>query len=123
MVMCIFLDLTGEVMRQAINSAGAGNTKTCFRLLTFLQEIHDGFISLNRDSSRNFNRELSSKLRTLRGSLRKVENVCYNINVRGSEVPKHLLGTYLGISGQLSDNVRSSEFTSGAADENYEFDD
>ena len=110
-------------MRQAINSAGAGNTKTCFRLLTFLQEIHDGFISLNRDSSRNFNRELSNKLRTLRGSLRKVENVCYNINVRGSEVPKHLLGTYLGISGQLSDNVRASEFSSGAADENYEFDD
>ena len=30
-------DLTGEVMRQAVNSAGFGNTKMCFQLLTFLQ--------------------------------------------------------------------------------------
>ena len=106
-------------MRQAINSAGAGNTKTCFRLLNFLQEIHDGFVALRRDS----HREVSSKLRVLRQSLRKVENVCYNINVRGSEVPKHLLGTYLGISGQLNDNSRSNEFTSGGAEEGYDFED
>merc|ERR1711894_378611 len=75
---------------------GAGNTKTCFRLLNFLQKIHDGFVALRRDS----HREVSSKLRVLRQSLRKVENVCYNINVRGTEVPKHLLGTYMEFSKQ-----------------------
>ena len=106
-------------MRQAINSAGAGNTATCFRLLTFLQEIHDGFVSLRRDS----HREIPSKVRVLRQSLRKVENVCYNINVRGSEVPKHLLGTYLGISGQLNENIRQSDFSSGPNDEDYDFED
>ena len=107
-------------MRQAINSAGAGNTKTCFRLLTFLQEIHDGFVSLRRDS----HREIPSKLRVLRGSLRKVENVCYNINVRGSEVPKHLVGTYLGKTGQLTNNPRSNDFeNSNIAEDNYEYED
>ena len=98
-------------MRQAINSAGAGNTKACFRLLTFLQEIHDGFVALRRDYS---HREISAKVRVLRGSLRKVENVCYNINVRGSEVPKHLVGTYLGKTGQLTDNKRSTDFQESA---------
>ena len=39
-------DLTGEVMRQAVNSAGAGNARMCFNLLNFLQEIHDGFVAL-----------------------------------------------------------------------------
>ena len=107
-------------MRQAINSAGAGNTKTCFRLLTFLQEIHDGFVSLRRDS----HREIPSKLRVLKGSLRKVENVCYNINVRGSEVPKHLVGTYLGKTGQLTNNPRSNDFENiNIAEDNYEYED
>ena len=105
-------------MRQAINSAGSGNTQACFRLLAFLQEIHDGFVSLRRDS----HREVPAKLRVLKASLRKVENVCYNINVRGTEVPKHLLGQYLGISGQLSDNIRSpKEFAGGVGEESYDY--
>ena len=110
----MILDLTGEVMRQAVNSAGAGNTKACFRLLTFLQEIHDGFVGLRRDYS---HREISAKIRVLRASLRKVENVCYNINVRGSEVPKHLVGTYLGKTGQLTDNKRYNDFQESANNE------
>ena len=102
-------------MRQAINAAGAGNTKTCFRLLTFLQEIHDGFIALRRDS----HREIPVKLRVLQASLKKVEHVCYNINVRGTEVPKHLLGTYLGVSGQLTGPKDFGQ--SGAGEESYEY--
>ena len=37
-------DLTGEVMRQAINSVGPGHISVCFDLLNFLHEIHGGFI-------------------------------------------------------------------------------
>merc|ERR1712029_381326 len=93
-------DLTGEVMRQAVNSAGAGNARMCFNLLNFLQEIHDGFVALP-DS----HREVPRKLGVLQSSLRKVENVCYNINVRGTEVPKHLLGTYMEPSGNRQPQV------------------
>ena len=35
--------------------------------------------------------ELERKVKVLRQSMRKVENACYNINVRGTEVPKHML--------------------------------
>ena len=48
----------------------------------------------------NSHREVPRKLGVLQTSLRKVENVCYNINVRGTEVPKHLLGTYMEFSKQ-----------------------
>ena len=99
-------DLTGEVMRQAINAAGSGNTKLCFTLLKFLQEIHDGFVILTRDS----HREIPKKLHVLHSSLRKVETVCYNINVRGTEVPKHLLGTYLELSGAKQQQQSSRDF-------------
>ena len=36
-------------------------------------------------------RELERKVKVLEQSMRKVENACYNINVRGTEVPKHML--------------------------------
>ena len=40
---------------------------------------------------RNDLRELERKVKVLEQSMRKVENACYNINVRGTEVPKHML--------------------------------
>ena len=46
-------DLTGELgrrlMRDAINSAAAGNTKTCFSLLNLLHQINEGFSKLDKD--------------------------------------------------------------------------
>lgn len=36
-------------------------------------------------------REINRKHYTLKQSLNKMEMVCYNIVVRGSEVPKHML--------------------------------
>lgn len=55
-------------------------------------EIHGGFIMLPRNDLR----VLEQKVKVLRQSMRKVENACYNINVRGTEVPKHMLkGRYL----------------------------
>merc|ERR1719471_1379648 len=94
-------DLTGEVMRQAINGVGLGNVAGCFDLLDFLHEIHGGFVMLPRNDLRE-RFELERKLKVLRQSMRKVENACYNINVRGTEVPKHMLkGRAIHMHGPL----------------------
>lgn len=37
------------------------------------------------------NKEISKKGYVLRQSLSKMELVCYNIQIRGSEIPKHML--------------------------------
>ena len=50
-------------------------------------EIHGGYIMLPRSDTR----ELDRKVKVLKQSMRKVENACYNINVRGTEVPKNML--------------------------------
>ena len=61
----------------------------------------------------NSHREVPRKLGVLQSSLRKVENVCYNINVRGTEVPKHLLGTYMEFSKQQAPSQQlSADFES-----------
>ena len=79
-------DLTGELMRLAINSIGAGNLDLPFKLCCFIREIHDAFVLIG-----NRSRELPRKLSVLRQSLHKVEAACYTLQVRGSEIPKHML--------------------------------
>ncbi len=39
MLTCAFYSTVGEVMRQAINMVGAGETEVCFKLLAFLHQI------------------------------------------------------------------------------------
>jgi len=88
-------DLTGEVMRQAINLVGAGETDACFRLLRFLGEIHAGFTKIKVASQPFLHKEMRMKMQTLEQSVKKVENACYAIEVRGSEVPeKYLSGIF-----------------------------
>lgn len=79
-------DLTGEMMRRAINSVGDGELDRPFEICSFLQEIESAYSGLN-----NCNREVNRKLTVLRQSLRKVEAACYTLKVRGSEIPKHML--------------------------------
>ncbi|WAR20032.1 TSNAX-like protein, partial [Mya arenaria] len=79
-------DLTGEMTRRAINSVGDGDLTRPFEICTFLQEMESGYSGLT-----NCNREVNRKLTVLRQSLRKVENACYTLRVRGSETPKHML--------------------------------
>lgn len=79
-------DLTGELMRLAINSVGNGDLETPREVCQFLRELELGFTSLG-----NTNREIGRKIYTLRQSLRKVETACYTLQVRGSEIPKHML--------------------------------
>ncbi|XP_033104897.1 translin-associated protein X-like isoform X2 [Anneissia japonica] len=80
-------DLTGELMRYCINSIGHGNIKKPFELVSFMREIYEGFSLCSASASR----ELKQKMETMRRSLRKVENTCYTLQVRGSEIPKHML--------------------------------
>jgi len=81
-------DLTGELMRNAINSLATGNTEVCFSLLALLQTVAEAFDKLERKEAP---RDLGGKVRVLKQSMRKVEQACYSIQVRGSEIPKNHL--------------------------------
>nr|CAD7597212.1 unnamed protein product [Timema genevievae] len=86
-------DLTGELMRKCINNLGSGNIEGCYQTSAFVREIYKGFLSIG-----NVAKEMSRKVYTLRQSLSKMENACYTIHVRGSEIPKHMLADVLSSS-------------------------
>lgn len=79
-------DLTGELMRLCINSVGSGNRDLPFLLLPFFRALYQGFHSFSPGI-----KYMGQKMSVLRSSLGKVENVCYTLKVRGSEIPKHML--------------------------------
>ncbi|XP_078352114.1 translin-associated protein X-like [Oculina patagonica] len=83
-------DLTGELMRLCINSAANGDQNTPFEVCRFLREIHEAFLSFG-----NVSRDVASKLRVLKTSMNKVENACYTLRVRGSEIPQFSLAEAL----------------------------
>lgn len=80
-------DLTGELMRKCINAVGQGNLEEPFVLCRFLRDVYTGFLGFGNTAGR----EMSRKVWTLFQSVRKVENACYTIKVRGSEMPSHML--------------------------------
>ncbi|XP_022324422.2 translin-associated protein X-like [Crassostrea virginica] len=79
-------DLTGELMRFAINSVGSGNLDCPNEVCAYLRRMLGGFESLGQVS-----REMGRKVSTLRQSLQKVESACYALQIRGSEIPTHML--------------------------------
>ncbi|XP_029030813.1 translin-associated protein X [Betta splendens] len=92
-------DLTGELMRMCISSVGNGDIDTPFQLSQFLRQIHDGFSYIGNTGPY----EISKKLHTLRQSLGKVEDACYTLRVRGSEIPKHMLADVFSSRTTLMD--------------------
>lgn len=80
-------DLSGELMRKCINNLGAGDIKGCIKTCNLVRKLYTGFQSIGPT--------MSHKSFTLRQSLLKMEMVCYNIHVRGTEVPKHMLADVL----------------------------
>lgn len=92
-------DLTGELMRLCISSVGNGDIDTPFQLSQFLRQIHDGFSYIGNTGPY----EVSKKLHTLRQSLGKVEDACYTLRVRGSEIPKHMLADVFSSRTTLMD--------------------
>ena len=96
-------DLTGELMRLCINSVGCGDRDLPFQLLPFIRAVYCGFLSLGPVS-----KEMGRKISTLKSSVLKVENVCYTLKIRGSEVPEHMLVHVLTTSSQ-DNNITASE--------------
>lgn len=102
-------DLTGELMRLAINTLGQSLMPTLQdedasilspeqrvqHILQFLRDIKSGFdgLSLTKMSP------ISKKMGVLRQSLQKIELACYNVKVRGAEYPPEVLRQML-MSGQ-----------------------
>ena len=97
-------DLTGELMRLGINSIGTGEHERPFDLLPFMRALYCGFHSIRPHS-----RVLPKKMAVLRTSLAKVENVCYTLKIRGSEIPKHMLAEMFNTSSQRPN--QQQEFT------------
>lgn len=79
-------DLTGEVMRNCINSLGSGDTDNCFKTCKFLQNIYSKYLTIS--SVQNRGRDFTQKISTMRASTLKCEHVCYNLMVRGTEGSK-----------------------------------
>lgn len=86
-------DLTGELMRLGVNSIGSGEHDRPFDLLPFLRALYCGFHSIRPNS-----RMLPKKMGVMRESLVKVENACYMLKIRGSEIPKHMLADMFSTS-------------------------
>ncbi|XP_071869248.1 translin associated factor X [Bombus fervidus] len=80
-------DLTGELMRMCISNLARGDKDKCYQTCNFVRDIYKCFLGCTNASNRLMNR----KLYTLEQNLHKIENACYAINVRGSEIPKHIL--------------------------------
>lgn len=101
-------DLTGELMRNAINALGAGNMEVCFTLLEILQCMAEGFGQIDKkDAPRDF----GQKLWTLKQSCKKVEAACYAISVRGSEIPKnHLADIFVKREDERENFGQSEDF-------------
>jgi len=100
-------DLTGELMRNAINSLATGNTEVCFSLLALLQTVAEAFDKLERKEAP---RDLAGKVRVLKQSMRKVEQACYSIQVRGSEIPKnHLVDIFTDFREDKDSSGRGRE--------------
>jgi len=83
-------DLTGELMRAAINSIAAGNQSRPLHICDFLTSVYAGFALFPNSISSSY-KDWSQKMRTFRQSLAKVENVCYVLKLRGTEVPDYML--------------------------------
>ncbi|ESO97480.1 hypothetical protein LOTGIDRAFT_187846 [Lottia gigantea] len=93
-------DLSGELMRLAINNITAGKFDLSFKVCEFLQVLLSSFSLFG-----NTIKELNRKMTTLQQSLRKVENACYTLRVRGCEIPTHILADVIAGSGKISEQI------------------
>ncbi|KAG8235268.1 hypothetical protein J437_LFUL014268 [Ladona fulva] len=91
-------DLTGELMRKCIMSLGTGDIETCHKTCSFVREIYRGFLRNGQVSP-----WLDKKTNVLRTSLSKMEAACYELAVRGTEIPAHLLAETVSRRAQGDD--------------------
>lgn len=80
-------DLTGELMRKCINNLASGDINSCYQICNLVKDMYKEFLGCGE----LYGKEIRRKFYTLKQSLIKMENVCYTVKVRGSEIPKHML--------------------------------
>jgi len=84
------IDRSGELMRHAINNISSRNS-IAPEICTTLRHLYTAFerIYLPPQSYKfGFPADLRAKIDVMKTSLVKVEDACYNVHVRGSEVPE-----------------------------------
>ncbi|XP_050681075.1 translin-associated protein X [Leptidea sinapis] len=79
-------DLTGELMRRAINSISSGESEECFDSCQAVRVLYTGYLGLFSTG-----KELARKMSTTRSNVFKVESAMYALRVRGGEAPPTLL--------------------------------
>ncbi|XP_041987234.1 translin-associated protein X [Aricia agestis] len=79
-------DLTGELMRKAINSISSGDSKECFYACQVVRELYTGYLGLF-----GAGKDLGRKMSVTRANVFKVETAVYALQVRGGEAPPTLL--------------------------------
>lgn len=95
-------DLAGELMRMCITAVGAGQQEVPFQVLPFMRCIYCGFHSLPPVS-----KEIIHKLRLLKSSMAKIENACYTLQIRGSEIPRQMMSD---VFNEPIEGDRTSDF-------------
>lgn len=80
-------DSTGEMMRLCINSLATGNVDGSFKSCSFVRNLYTRFLSLNNVGSKEF----FKKLNVTKQSLEKMENFCYMIHTRASEIENKMI--------------------------------
>lgn len=78
-------DLTGELMRKAINSISSGDSEECYQACQVVRHLYTGYLGITGS------RLLVRKLSTTRANVNKVEMAVYALKVRGGETPAPLL--------------------------------
>ncbi|CAO3614161.1 unnamed protein product [Mucor fragilis] len=84
-------DFTGELMRYAIHVVSTGKYDQAMVICKLLRKIDLDFDMI----ATSYMPQLSKKLGTLKGSIKKVEQACYTFQIRGSEYPKEMYLTII----------------------------
>ncbi|KAI9243591.1 Translin [Sporodiniella umbellata] len=95
-------DLTGELMRYAIQIVSSGKYDKAMNICKVLREIRDDFDKL----AYSYLPLLNKKMSTLKASIKKVEQACYTFQIKGSEYPKEM---YLSIIKDHQNNYEQSQ--------------
>lgn len=74
-------DLTGELMRVAVNSVGTGSWDTPQVVVKFVRQLYTGLIALNHFG---ISKEFLTKLETILTNVLKIEQAWYALKIRSS---------------------------------------
>nr|CAB3267299.1 translin-associated protein X-like [Phallusia mammillata] len=92
-------DVTGEMMRLCINSSASSlgqkdlSKSLSFKLTAYVQALHNAFSIFVHivDVSQGLRKHFDEKLRTMTANVKKCEDVCYTLRLRGHEMPHDIL--------------------------------